>query len=121
MNGTSWSKIGGGGKRTTGTIYALAVYNGNLYVGGEFTSMYGTSNTNNIAEWNGTSWVALGTGVTGGTGIVKSLAVLNGDLYAGGNFTTAGGNTASDIAEWNGTSWSALPQAQMERSTQCNL
>ncbi|MEI7979611.1 MAG: T9SS type A sorting domain-containing protein [Bacteroidota bacterium] len=91
--------------------YCQTVYNGELYVGGRFTTAGGVS-ASNIAKWNGTAWSALGSGITGSnTGSnsqVKSMAVYNGELYVGGDFTTAGGVSANYIAKWNGTTWSAV-------------
>lgn len=109
-NGASWSAVGTGisGTAYPLTAYSFAVYNGELYVGGTFTSA-GGSPANRIAKWDGTNWSALGSGV-GGTTYCKvwSLAVFNNELYAGGNFVLAGGLPASHIAKWNGTSWSSL-------------
>lgn len=84
----------------------MAVYNGQLIVGGEFTSIDGVA-CNAIAQWDGESWSALGTGM-GSYGSVYALAVYNGDLIAGGYFTTAGGVTCNSIAKWNGQTWSPL-------------
>jgi hypothetical protein len=85
--------------------YCQTVYNGELYVGGKFTTAGGVS-ASNIAKWNGTAWSALGSGITGSnTGSnsqVTSMAVYNGELYVGGDFTTAGGVSANYIAKWNG-------------------
>lgn len=107
-NGASWSKVGSG-ISVYGTIYAMAVYNGNLYVGGTFDTAGGIP-VNNIAMWNGTTWSAVGGGITGWSNYtsVKSLFVYNGELYVGGEFYNAGGNPAFNIATWNGTKWSAL-------------
>ncbi|MFN3562478.1 MAG: T9SS type A sorting domain-containing protein [Chloroherpetonaceae bacterium] len=89
-------------------VRALAVYNGELYVGGDFTSAGGTL-ANYIARWNGTSWNTLGTGSNNGVNsIVYALAVYNGELVVGGGFTSAGGSSANNIARWNGTSWNRL-------------
>ena len=81
-------------------VWTVIVFNGDLIVGGDFTSP-----GNRIAKWNGTSWSTLGTGMNG---TVRDLAIFNNELYAVGTFTNAGGVTANRIAKWNGTSWSAL-------------
>ena len=86
------------------TVRAVVVYNGNLIVGGDFTTASGLS-VNRIAMWNGTSWSALGSGMNGD---VRALQVFGNDLYVAGNFTTAGGNSANRIAKWNGSSWTNL-------------
>ena len=84
---------------------ALAVYNGDLYVGGYFTQIRNGPTVNYIARWNGSTWNAVGVGANY---FVNSLAVYDGELYAGGQFTAAGGAPASRIARWNGASWSAV-------------
>jgi len=98
----TWAALGAG---IQGQVSSMAVYNGNLYVGGEFT-MAGSATVANIAEWNGTSWLPLGTGITGTNAEVFSLVVYNNELYAGGEFTQAGEATVNNIAKWNGSSWS---------------
>ncbi len=108
-NGMSWNSVGtGSGNGVNSNVYALAVYNGELYIGGEFTSAGGVI-ANFIARWNGTSWNSVGTG--SGNGVnhwVYALAVYNGELYVGGRFTSADGVSANFIARWNGTSWNSV-------------
>ncbi len=87
-----------------GTVLALAVYNGELYVGGSFSTAGGAS-ANRIARWNGTSWNTLGTGSGNGVSAsVRALAVYNNSLFLGGGFTevNVGGNpiVSSRIAQW---------------------
>jgi len=95
----------------SGTVRAVAVYNGQLIVGGSFEVAGGVL-AHNIASWDGTSWSALGSGANDW---VRSLTVYDGSLIAGGDFDTAGGIQANRIAAWNGLSWSALG-AGMDRS-----
>ncbi len=87
-------------------VFAVAADgNGNVYVGGLFSSM-GGAGANNVAKWNGTSWSSLGQGTND---VVYALTIdNNGNLYAGGNFTAAGGATATRVAKWNGTAWSDM-------------
>jgi hypothetical protein len=106
-DGSSWSPLGSGVSdgSNTGTVLALAVYDGKLIAGGGFTTA-GGSPANSIAAWDGSTWSPLGQGV--GAGTVFALAVHNGQLVAGGIFASAGDIPASNIAIWNGSSWSAL-------------
>jgi len=90
-------------------VWALAVYNGALIAGGDFTTAGGVT-CNDIASWDGSAWQPLGGGLSGG-GLyagVYALAVYNGALIAGGSFTTAGGVTCSRIARWDGNTWQSL-------------
>jgi hypothetical protein len=106
-DGSAWAPLGGGvsqpGSPSYGWVDALAVWNGELIVGGAFARAGGV-NANGIARWNGTTWAPLGGGNTG----VSSLTVFHNDLIVGGYFTTAGDVSANSIARWNGTTWSPL-------------
>jgi hypothetical protein len=112
-DGVSWSALGTGigdiGSNNSSSVYALAIYNGELYVGGKFNKADGVPQAN-IAKWNGTSWSSVDGGLGGGSAYVKCLVVHNGELYAGGVFSVAGTASlpVSNIAKWNGTSWTAL-------------
>lgn len=106
-NGSGWSSVGGGGPGGTMLINAMAVYKGELYVGGNFTSMGGVS-VNRIARWDGTQWKNVGGGVTGSIPQIYSMTVYNGNLYVGGTFGNAGGIAAYNIARWNGTQWDSV-------------
>jgi hypothetical protein len=88
------------------SIAATAVFNGDLYVGGDFTSIGGVS-ANYIAKWDGSKWSSLGMGLSAP---VSSLAVMGASLYVGGSFSTAGQLEANRIARWDGNSWSAMTQ-----------
>ncbi len=105
-DGTNWTALGQG---VNGTVRALAVHNGVLYVGGQFTSAGNVNNVNHIASWNGTSWSHLDNGVSG-TGLVFVGALLstNAGLIAGGQFQNAGLTSllaTNNLALWNGSSW----------------
>jgi trimeric autotransporter adhesin len=101
----NWDSVGAGINHQG--VSALAVYSGELYAGGRFSTAGGVQ-VNNIAKWNGTSWSAVGSGINGVKGAINTLIIYNGSLYAGGGFDSAGGIQASNIAEWNGTTWSAV-------------
>jgi hypothetical protein len=108
-NGSSWVAVGNGVRGVS--VYALTVYQNELYAGGFFDTVYNAGN--GIVKWNGSSWVALGPGVNKGvSGVpgyrVKAMRVFGNKLYVGGTFTTAGGVTVNNIAKWDGTSWSAV-------------
>src|SRR5262245_61075890 len=65
----AWSPLGGG---TNGPVWALtSLANGDLVVGGEFTSAGGIS-ASRVARWNGTTWSPLGSGCSD---TVRALAV----------------------------------------------
>jgi hypothetical protein len=102
-DGSAWTTLGGG------NVFALAVQGGNLFAGGQFTSIGGQS-ANHVARWDGNAWSPLGLGVAGGVQFthVTSLVATDSDLYVGGDFTQAGGQAANHIARWDGRVWSPL-------------
>ncbi len=59
-NGTTWSALGDG--LDSGIVYALAVWGGDLYAGGNF-SKSGNITIQRLARWNGSTWSALGLGL----------------------------------------------------------
>ncbi len=80
--------------------------NGDVIVGGEFTSGGGVA-LGHIGRWNGADWQSLGSGLDGVA--VLDIVMRSGtSLVAGGHFWTAGGQTASNIAQWDGTAWAPL-------------
>ena len=78
-------------------------YNGDVIVGGHFTTADGVA-CNKIAKWNTTTqtFSPMGQGFDG-VGIdeyVKSAAVWNGTFFAGGAYTQAEGGPMNFIAQW---------------------
>ena len=87
-------------------------HNGEIYAGGNFTTMGGVS-ADRIARYDGATWWPLGAGIGATTFTfpeARVIASFNGDLYAGGFFTSAGGQPASYIARWDSASgsWSEV-------------
>ncbi len=90
-------------------VWRSLVYNGNLYVCGNFENADGKPALG-IAKWNGSDWSDVGGGFMHGafTNVVRGLAIFNGDLIAGGYVDSAGGVPIHKVAKWNGTAWSAM-------------
>src|SRR2546425_2024861 len=111
----TWSAVPNWTMGTVATVYALGVYNGQLYVGGGFGTINGIANCTRLCRWNGTAWSDVGGGAIGGNGTtVKALAVYNGELYVGGNFTKVNNNTLmKNFAKFKDSTstWSAVGTA----------
>lgn len=86
------------------SVWCFVMFNGDLYVGGNFT-MAGGVPCNHIARWDGNSWYAVGNGFNEA---VHALAVYNNELYAGGEFTSSGVTPINYIANWNGSQWNQV-------------
>jgi len=89
-----------------GAVLAMTNYNGDLAIGGAFSSVQGVSATE-MATMDPSSgkWSALGSGLSGQ---VMCMTVWNGELVVGGTIATAGGNPVNYIAEWDGSAWHPL-------------
>jgi hypothetical protein len=75
----------------------MCIYDGQLYVGGNFGSCDGNT-SNNVGMWNGNDWSTIGTGMNG---MVRSFSVYHNYLYIGGSFTNADGTTTSNVAKYS--------------------
>jgi len=121
--GTFWSFLGANAA-LDGRVMAMAFApNGDLYVGGQFSSANGVAGTARIARWDGTRWSALSAGIaptigrTNQNSWVEDLAFdAAGNLYVAGYFTAAQQGIASvpaqSVAKWDGTRWTAVGTTQ---------
>jgi hypothetical protein len=104
-----WSEVGSG---VNGEVYALAVNDDNVYIGGDFTTV-GTGDdeetVNGIVRWDGWTFYKLESGgIAGVNGGVRSIAIEGSNVYIAGAFSQAGALGVNNIAKWNGSGWAAL-------------
>ena len=87
----------------SGSINCLAEFNGDLIVGGTFTTMDGVA-VNRIARWDGSTWSSMGAGFNNE---VRSVVVHQGQLYVAGSFTATGDGVTelAYLARWNGSAF----------------
>lgn len=106
-DGTKWLNAGGK-PNDMGTIYCFAVYNNELYAGGQITKLSGNV-VNRIARWTGTQWIDVAGGLElGFMPNVHDMKVFNGKLYVTGDFWKAGGKNIKNIATWDGVKWDSI-------------
>ena len=96
-----------------GPVFALAVTNSTLYVGGSFTMVNGQLSTNGVASWAIMTqvWSVLGGSSSSYSNVVNSIVAYGSDIFFGGSFSVVGGNVAANnVARWNtqSSSWFAL-------------
>jgi hypothetical protein len=109
----TWTSLGSGADNGVNSyVQVLAVFDGNVYVGGSFTQA-GGAEANRVARFDTVTqtWSSLGIGLANGVnGSVSELAVSGSDMYVGGVFTQAGQAKANRVARFNTVtqSWSAL-------------
>ncbi len=95
-DGTNWFVLGSGLRDTVSSgayVSSMCVYNGELYVSGNFSSAGGVS-CSGLAKWNGTSWSVLPNfyshPVSYINGSYNNLIVFNNKLVIGGKYTWNG-------------------------------
>ncbi len=86
-----------------GPVHSLAVHDGELIFGGEFTTTFNGVVLSNVAKLDNLgNVVAIGNGVNT---TVLALASYQDDLYIGGRFFDNNGDTVMGLAYWNDTTW----------------
>jgi hypothetical protein len=84
----------------------ISTPNGEIYAGGNFTSVSSVADTAYIAKWNGTAWSAVSTGLS--SAVYAMVVAPDGSIYIGGNFTNAGDANGDYIVKWTGSAWVSL-------------
>ncbi|MCM2278901.1 MAG: hypothetical protein NDJ89_12570 [Oligoflexia bacterium] len=101
---TGFSPVGFNANGFNGTVYALGVSGGSLYVGGNFTAYKGiASSANRLAKLDlvtgAIDTVFSPVGANGTDSVVYALAVNGTSVYAGGSFTKYRGESANRLAK----------------------
>lgn len=112
-DGSTWHKVHDLPKLNPNDINGindLAYYQGELYIGGEFS---GTNDRRDIAKWDGTAWVDVDGGFLGVFSTVNKFAVHDGLLYIAGSFANYPpyghpDNPGNGIVTWDGSTWDDL-------------
>lgn len=94
-----------------GGVYAIAIApSGDVWIGGDFTSVNGVAN-NYVARWNIATSTWTGFGTTIPTDAVRAIAIRpsNGNVYLGGVFLNWDANANADyIVYYDGSAWNNL-------------
>ena len=107
---------------TVGQAFTIAIAaNGDVHVGGAFTTVDGVAGNNYYARWNfaTSTWTAFGAAIP--TGPINAIKIKpsNQNIYLAGNFTNWNANANADyIVSYDGTTWSALGSATLTTSVQ---
>lgn len=100
FDGSKWQSPAPAG--FAGEFYCISSINGNLIVGGDFTS---SSATTDILSWDGSnfnSFPAFGAGQV----FIKSIDEINGEMHVAGTANSAA--LVEGIYKWDGSNWISL-------------
>ena len=100
--------VGPPGRSIDADVSALAVYRGELVVGGDFAFMDGVE-TRGLASWDGESWHPLGEGHAFWG--ANCFVVHHDRLVAGGSTWANGGS--SSVYAWDGQEWEGIGSGQV--------
>ncbi|HYW68910.1 MAG TPA: T9SS type A sorting domain-containing protein [bacterium] len=114
-DGSAWHALGSGvydevPGGSGGGVWDMVVWQGDLYVVGDFTHAGGTE-VLYVARWDGSAWSDVGGGVSmigGGPTGLRGADVHEGDLVIVGALDFAGGVEANNVARWDGATWSRV-------------
>jgi hypothetical protein len=105
--GAAWQSLPAGNQPNNGVageVRALKMYNGSLFVGGNFLTAGGAF-LPNLARWDGAAWQSASGGADGA---VNAMLISNNQLIVAGEFQHVGGVACSYIAAWNGSAFTPL-------------
>lgn len=104
ISDADWVAMSEGMRGANGSIKDMLVWQGKLYLAGDFT-MIGDIMANRIAAWDGNQWFGLAEGVNAE---VSDIEVYNNQLVIAGRFTQAGNNAVNHIGLWDGSQFQPL-------------
>jgi len=121
-NGITFKPLGAG---ASGTVYRLRFdLKGNLWAGGDFTSMGGLALADRMAKWNGTSWLPIPVNLPG-SATCYDFCFIGENIYIGYNTSgTAYGSVRTQVDVANTGSHSTYPKIGISRAddgTQCTI
>lgn len=115
FDGTDWHPLGPGITGWASAGRALAVFQGDLYVGGSIDIQEGNVG-HGIMRWDGTQYHPVGGSVQGNCGTfscpagVLSMVVRDSLLFAAGSLSYVAQDSAfAGVATWDGSTWCPLP------------
>ncbi|MBS1568631.1 MAG: hypothetical protein JST45_04235 [Bacteroidetes bacterium] len=109
-----WKLLGPGILGGLSGAHSLAVYQNNLYVGGQISLPAGNPGQE-IMKWNGSAFEGLGQGLqwsennTTSFCDVRAMVEHDGLLFVGGGCNYAGGIPSHGVAVWDGSRWCSVP------------
>lgn len=114
LDGGEWKLLGPGILGGMSGAHSLAVYQNDLYVGGQISLAAGNPGQE-IMRWTGSAFEGLGEGLqfteNNYTSFcdVRSMVEKDGLLFVGGGCNFIGGMESRGVAVWDGSRWCSVP------------
>jgi len=100
-NGSTWRKLGA--FDGVSYVYALGIYQGDLYALGPYSS--GATVLNGIGRWTGSGWAAVGVGLDDQYADPVVAIQWGSNFVIGGHFASAGGAAVRNLTYWDGSAY----------------
>ena len=101
-------------------VNSIAISGSDIYVGGAFTTINGSTTRNYLAKLNNTTGVADATWNPNASAAVNSIGMSGSDFYVGGAFTTIGGGAQPYFAKFVICASPVISSQSTATQTRCN-
>lgn len=104
-DGMDWHSMNFPASSPSAFVSAMAIYNGELYVAGNFQLVINGNITSDIAKFDGKHWQAVGGGLKGNFSHAEDIIVFKNELYICGYFKKSDGNAGNMIMKLQNDQW----------------
>jgi hypothetical protein len=100
---------------TGSTVYCMQEYQGDLYIGGDFTNINGVK-YGGIVKFNGFAPCSVGKGISDFDEHIYGMTLYNGSLIVWGIFRNINTTRVNSLASYDGNKWSSLGPGLLDTS-----
>jgi len=120
LNGNDWESVEFPYIPGGGYINDVIIYQGDLYVGGNFDFLFPSDSLEDLLVYKNNSWQQVGQGLSGSWTAITKMLEYNNELVIAGAILKSEGNVGNGVQKWNGSSWSELGTGIQDDSNSYN-